>query len=62
MKTTQIQKRRRKTMNKKDVEGIGKKNWLLHRLVALVYIPNPENLPYVCHKDNVPTNNSVKNL
>lgn len=102
MKTIQIQKRRRKTMNKKEVEGIEKvikeylkKNlrmesrvryldaysqpenyldvylgeekirttkWLLHRLVALVYIPNPENLPYVCHKDNVPTNNSVKNL
>lgn len=42
--------------------GIGTTKWLLHRLVALVYIPNPENLPYVCHKDNVPTNNSVKNL
>ena len=39
--------------------GIGTTKWLLHRLVALVYIPNPENLPYVCHKDNVPTNNSV---
>lgn len=25
-------------------------------------MPNPEGLPYVCHKDNVPTNNSVKNL
>lgn len=62
MKTIQIQKRRRKTMNKKEVEGIGKKNWLLHRLVALVYIPNPERLPYVCHKDNVPTNNRVENL
>lgn len=42
--------------------GIGKKNWLVHRLVALVYIPNPERLPYVCHKDNVPTNNRVENL
>ena len=31
--------------------GIGKKNWLVHRLVALVYIPNPERLPYVCHKE-----------
>ena len=42
--------------------GIGTTKWLLHRLVALVYLPNPECLPYVCHKDNVPTNNSVSNL
>ena len=42
--------------------GLGTTKWLIHRLVALVYIPNPEELPYVCHKDNVPTNNSVSNL
>lgn len=42
--------------------GLGTTKWLIHRLVALVYIPNPEKLPYVCHKDNVPTNNSVSNL
>ena len=42
--------------------GIGKKNWLVHRLVALVYLPNPEGLPYVCHKDNVPRHNNVSNL
>lgn len=42
--------------------GVGTKKWLLHRLVALIYVPNPERLPYVCHKDNVPTNNSYKNL
>lgn len=42
--------------------GIGTTKWLIHRLVALVYLPNPEGLPYVCHKDNVPTNNSVNNL
>lgn len=42
--------------------GIGTTKWLVHRLVALVYLPNPEGLPYVCHKDNVPTNNSVNNL
>lgn len=41
---------------------IGTIKWLVHRLVALVYLPNPEGLPYVCHKDNVPTNNSVNNL
>lgn len=42
--------------------GMGTTKWLVHRLVALVYLPNPEGLPYVCHKDNVPTNNSVNNL
>lgn len=42
--------------------GLGTTKWLVHRLVALVYLPNPEGLPYVCHKDNVPTNHSVNNL
>ena len=32
------------------------------RLVALAWIPNPKNLPFVCHKDNIPTNNNYKNL
>ena len=35
---------------------------LVHRLVALTYIPNPENKPCVCHKDNNPLNNNVDNL
>lgn len=34
----------------------------IHRLVALTYIPNPENLPFVNHKDECKTNNSVQNL
>lgn len=42
--------------------GIGKKRWLLHRLVAIIYVPNPENLPYVCHKDNIPTHCYASNL
>lgn len=32
------------------------------RLVALTYIPKPENKPCVCHKDNNPLNNDVDNL
>lgn len=32
------------------------------QLVALAYIPNPENKPCVCHKDNNPENNHVDNL
>ena len=32
------------------------------RLVAMVYIPNPDNKPFVCHRDNNPLNNFYKNL
>lgn len=35
---------------------------LVHRLVALTYIPNPKNLPCVNHKDFNPLNNKVENL
>lgn len=34
----------------------------IHQLVAIVYIPNPNNLPYVGHKDNIRTHNHYKNL
>lgn len=35
---------------------------LIHRLVAKAYIPNPDNLPEVNHKDKVRNNNHVDNL
>lgn len=34
----------------------------IHKLVAEAFIPNPDNLPYVNHKDEDVTNNNVKNL
>lgn len=35
---------------------------LVHRLVAGVFIPNPDNLPQVNHKDRDARNNEVSNL
>ena len=34
----------------------------MHRLVANAFIPNPNNLPQINHKDENSKNNNVKNL
>jgi len=37
-------------------------HFLLHRLLALTFIPNPDNLPCVDHRDRITKNNSLSNL
>ena len=44
-----------------QVNGI-REDILLHRLVADLYIPNPENKPEINHKNGVKTNCAVSNL
>ena len=38
------------------------KIYLVHRLVAQTFLPNPENKPYINHIDCNPSNNCVNNL
>lgn len=38
------------------------KNYLVHRLIALTYIPNPKNKPEVHHLNAIRHDNSVENL
>ena len=41
----------------------GKTNYYyVHRLVAMAYIPNPDNLPQINHKDENKENNALQNL
>lgn len=39
-----------------------RKEFQIHRLVAITYLPNPHNLPQINHKDENKLNNSVENL
>ena len=39
-----------------------KQSYLMHRLVALAWIPNPENKPLIMHINDDPTNYLIENL
>lgn len=43
----------------KDGKGV---NYLLHRLLAIAFIPNPDNLPIINHKDGNKLNINLDNL
>lgn len=52
----------RVTDNGYQVVSEGHKDLYVHRLVCRAFIPNPENLPCVNHKDGNKLNNDVSNL
>ena len=39
-----------------------KKDYMVHRLVAMTFLPNPDNLPFVNHKNRDKTQNDITNL
>jgi hypothetical protein len=41
---------------------INKKTTLIHRLLALTFIPNPDNKPLIDHIDRNRSNNKISNL
>jgi hypothetical protein len=45
-----------------SLNNCSRKSMLVHRLVAFAFIPNPENKPWINHKDGNRYNNAASNL
>lgn len=43
-------------------KGRKRKSCYVHRMIALAFLPNPDNLPQINHKDENKSNNKVSNL
>ena len=53
----------RKGYDSVTLQDMGRKTIMsVHRLVAMAFIPNPDNLPVINHRDENPKNNQVSNL
>ena len=61
IKNPQLNKTNDRLIISLSKDGI-KRTYFIHRLVALAFIPNPNNLPQINHKDENPKNNNVENL
>ena len=59
MKQSIIKMGYKKILLRKNKE---RKSFFVHRLVATAFITNPDNLPFINHKDENPSNNNVENL
>ena len=42
--------------------SLNKRRFKVHRLVALAFIPNPDELPQINHKNEIKTDNRAENL
>ena len=42
--------------------SLNKKRYKIHRLVAMSFIPNPDGLPQINHKNEIKTDNRAENL
>lgn len=51
-----------KTVTLYSGSRVDHKKFMVHRLVALCFVDNPNNYPYVNHKDEIKSNNIVDNL
>ena len=36
--------------------------YFIHRLIAINFIPNPDNLPFIDHRNRIKTDNRIENL